>query len=342
MHTADSLAAICGGRVEGCGSVQVDGLAPLQRAEHRHISFIDHQKWLADAKRSNAAVIMISSDLQFEPDLAGRCLLIHPQPRRAVLKIRQLFQSALQTQRPFSIHPTALIHPSALLGADVSVGAYCVVGAATKIENGAFVGPNCTISENVLIGESTRIEANVVLHNGCKIGRGCIVNAGTVIGADGFSFDRFEDGWERLPGLGTVIIGDFVEVGSNCTIDRGALGDTVIKNGVKIDNLVQIAHDVQIGQRVIIAACSGVAGGTTIGSDTKISGMVGIAGNLSIIHGTQIGGGTIVTKSITKSGGYVGVVPFAEYSVWRENFSIIRRLGSLRDRIIRLEEARDD
>lgn len=341
MHgrTLDGLAAACGGEVSGSGSTEITGLAPLKRAGRGCLAVVDDRKWLGDAAESCASAFLISPNLRAEGALVERPLLVHQQPRFALLQISELFASTQRKAHVFDIHPTAVVHPSARLGENITVGPFAVVAADVNLSTGTSIGAHCVISERVSIGEDTMLAARVTVHEGCRIGRNCTINAGTILGANGFFFDRFDLGWQRLPSLASVVIGDSVEIGSNCTIDRGTFDDTVLSNGVKIDNLVQIAHDVQLGERAIVAACSGISGGTKIGSDCKIAGQVGIAGNLTIVPGTQIGGGTVVTRSIQRPGGYVGVIPFAEYSVWRENFSIVRHLKRLRDRIVRLEHA---
>ncbi|HEY3485936.1 MAG TPA: UDP-3-O-(3-hydroxymyristoyl)glucosamine N-acyltransferase, partial [Ilumatobacteraceae bacterium] len=218
------------------------------------------------------------------------------------------------------IHPTAVVHPAARVGRNVGIGPYCVVGA------------DCAI------GDDTVLHAHVTLYDGVVIGRRCLLHAGVVIGADGFGFVPTKDRVEKIPQIGGVEIGDDVEVGANTTIDRGTMGDTVIEDGVKLDNLIQVAHNVRIGAHTAIAAKAGIAGSTHIGRHCTIGGAAGIVGHIRIADHVQIDAATIVTRSITKPGRYSGVFPFDDNASWEKNAATLRQLYALRERLRALEK----
>lgn len=338
--TLEDLSHKCGGRFSGSGATTVTAIVALGRAVQGHICLIDHPRWLNEAATSAASILIVKPEWASDDGIKLRNLLIHRQPRRVALLVVQILREHKTESSETCVHPTAIVHPTARIGNNSTVGAHCCLGEHVSIGDGSFIGPSCTIGARTSIGPYCRIDANVTIYEDCHLGRNCVVHAGAVIGADGFFFDRFENGWERLASAGCVVIGDDVHIGANSTLDRGAIDDTIIGNGVKLDNLVQVAHDVRIGDRSVIAACTGIAGGTHIGADAKIAGKIGIAGNLTICPGVQLAGGTMVSKSIPVPGGYAGALPFAEHSVWRKNFSLIRRLAQLRDRIVKLEQVR--
>jgi UDP-3-O-[3-hydroxymyristoyl] glucosamine N-acyltransferase len=271
-------------------------------------------------------------------DLAGRACIVTPDPYVYFARVAQLFNPP-QLPAP-GVHPAATV--------EVDVPASCSVGAAATVEAGALIGenvvigPGCRIGRDVVIGAGTRLHANVTVYHGCVIGQNCILHAGAVIGADGFGFARERDGsWIKIPQVGRVVIGDDVEVGANTTIDRGALDDTVIGDCVKLDNQIQIAHNVRIGEKTAIAGCVGIAGSTTIGARCMIGGQAGIIGHLNIADDVVVSAGTLVTKSITRGGVYTANLPVQSHPDWVRNFAHLRHLDALVDRIRALEQRLD-
>jgi UDP-3-O-[3-hydroxymyristoyl] glucosamine N-acyltransferase len=269
------------------------------------------------------------------PDSAAA--LIHPNPHAAFAQIA----AALHPQAPLQpgIHPSALVHEGARIAASAEIGPFVVVG------DGAVVGERCRIAahgiigDNVELGSDSRLAEHVTVLGGCRIGARCIVHPGAVIGADGFGNARADARWIKVPQLGAVRIGDDVEVGANTTIDRGALDDTVIEDGVRLDNLIQVAHNVTIGAHTAIAACVGIAGSTRIGRRCMIGGGAGIGGQLTIGDDIVIGGFGQVTRSIAGPGMYTNVLPAEEAGVWRRILGRIKRLEQLVARVGRLEAA---
>ncbi|MBL8480906.1 MAG: UDP-3-O-(3-hydroxymyristoyl)glucosamine N-acyltransferase, partial [Rhodocyclaceae bacterium] len=235
------------------------------------------------------------------------------------------------------------VHASALcqareLGAGASVDAHAYVGPDAVIGAGAVIGPGCWIGAGVSVGADSRLVANVSVYPGCRIGQRALIHAGAVIGADGFGFARTaQKSWEKIPQVGIVLVGDDVEIGANTSIDRGALDDTIIEDGVKLDNQIQIGHNCVIGAHTAIAGCVGVAGSTRIGRRCQIGGAAMILGHLSIADDTVISAGSMVAKSITRAGHYTGWVPAAPHADWLRNFAHIRHLEEMADKLRRLE-----
>jgi UDP-3-O-[3-hydroxymyristoyl] glucosamine N-acyltransferase len=236
------------------------------------------------------------------------------------------------------VHPGATVAGSAVLGARVSIGANAVVGEGVCLGDGVTIGANSYIGDGAVVGNDTRIFPSVTIYHDCRIGAQCIIHAGVVIGADGFGIAPENGVWVKVPQVGRVIVGDNVEIGANTTIDRGAIDDTIIEEGVKLDNLIQIAHNVHVGAHTAIAACTGIAGSTRIGRRCRIGGAVGIAGHLSIADDVEISATTLVTKSINEAGTYSGGYPFEANRMWRRNAAQIRHLDELVKAVRQMEK----
>jgi UDP-3-O-[3-hydroxymyristoyl] glucosamine N-acyltransferase len=240
------------------------------------------------------------------------------------------------------IHSSAVVDPSARLGAGVSVGPLAVIEAGADVGEGAAIGAHCFVGRDSRIGPGTRLAARVTFGERCLIGARGVIHSGVVIGADGFGFAPTEGRWEKIEQFGAVRIGDDVEIGANTCIDRGAIDDTVIGNGVKLDNLIQIGHNVRIGDHTALAGCVGIAGSAIIGKHCTIGGAGMIAGHLEIVDHVNISGGTLVSRSIRKPGTYTGVFPMDDNAAWEKNAATLRQLHSLRDRLRALEKAATD
>jgi UDP-3-O-[3-hydroxymyristoyl] glucosamine N-acyltransferase len=235
------------------------------------------------------------------------------------------------------VHPSAVVEGE--VSADASVGAHVWVGPGAKIGAHAVIGAGCSIGPGVEIGVGTRLASNVAIYSGARLGERCLIHSGAVIGADGFGFARESDGaWVKIPQVGRVLIGNDVEIGAGTTIDRGALGDTVIGDGVKLDNQIQVGHNVQIGAHTAMAGCVGIAGSAEIGARCTVGGGAVILGHLTIVDDVNVSAGTLVTKSITRAGTYSGAVPFLEHGDWLKNFSRLRHLDAMADKIRALEQ----
>ncbi|MEN9905014.1 MAG: hypothetical protein RLZZ555_1579, partial [Pseudomonadota bacterium] len=237
-----------------------------------------------------------------------------------------------------AIHPSAVIHPSAQLGAGVTVGPFAVLEAGVIVGDGARIGAHGVLERRSRVGARTRLSPHVTLGRDCSIGADGIVHAGTVIGADGFGFAPHQGEWIKIEQLGSVRIGDRVEIGANCCIDRGALEDTLIEDGVKLDNLIQIGHNVQVGRNTAMAGCVGVAGSARIGANCTVGGGAVVLGHLTLADGVHISAASVVMRSIHQPGQYSGVFPIDDNRSWEKNAATLRQLHRLRDRIKALEQ----
>ncbi len=230
-------------------------------------------------------------------------------------------------------HATAIIHPNTIIGHNVFIGAWVVIAENVTIGDNCVIHSHCSISESVSIGKNTVLYSHISLYHSVKIGNNCIIHSGTVIGSDGFGFATYQKRWLKIPHTGTVIIGDNVEIGANCTIDRGSLENTMIGRGCKLDNLIQIAHNVKIGEDCAFASGVGIAGSAILGNRIQIGGKAGVLGHLSICDDTVISSFTLVTKTIKKAAFYTGVYPIQENSEWEKNAVTLKKLFSLREQV---------
>ncbi len=331
-YSLGELAERFGAELHGDRDCLIRAVAPLSRACDGQIAFIANPKFRVQlAETHAAAVILAPQDLEFCRVNA----LVTRQPYALYARIAQL------------LHPDPAmipgIHPSAVVGADcaidpsASIGACAVIGDRAHIAGGVVVGPGCVIGEGVEIGAGSRLSPRVTVRHGVVIGQRARIHAGAVIGEDGFGYANDDGDWIRIPQIGGVVIGDDVEIGANTSIDRGALNDTVIEDGVKLDNQIQIAHNVRIGAHTAIAGCTGIAGSTVIGKRCAIGGGVGISGHLEIADDVQITGTTFVSQSITEKGSYSSGTPFEPTRDWRRNFIRIRQLDDMARRLSELE-----
>lgn len=324
---------------------RIAGLGSLSNANSLEVSFIVHPKYLDQLSRTRAAAVIVLPEIEEKLSLAviaptfTRVICKHPYLLYA--RIAQWFDWARQPARESSIHPTAIVDASADLAPSASIGPHVVIGARCKIGPMSQIGAGCVLGDDVEIGASSTLYPRVSIYYGVKVGDRAILHSGVVLGADGFGFapdpSLSKGAWGKIPQLGTVLIGNDVEIGANTTIDRGALDNTIVEDGVKIDNQVMIGHNCKIGAHTAIAACAGIAGSTTIGSRCIIGGMVGISGHLTIGDDVNISGGTGVIASISEPGRYTGVYPFAEHKEWQRNAAVVSQLSSMRKRIRALE-----
>lgn len=332
MFRLDELTARLGGEIVGDGSVVVRRVATLDQAGEGDLSFLANPKYLSSLKSSAAAAVIVAPKAR--DLLTDRPRIVADDPYLYYARVAALFNPPPQVQP--GCHALATV--ACALPDSVQVDAGAVIEAGVELGAGVVIGAGSFIGQGVRLGAGTRIAPRVVIYAGCVLGRDCIVHSGAVIGSDGFGFARERDGrWVKIPQVGRVLIGDEVEIGANTTIDRGALDDTVIGNGVKIDNLIQIAHNVHIGEHTAIAGCVGIAGSTRIGARCMIAGGVGIAGHLTITDDVVISAATVVVKSIHKPGIYTSTLPLQSHADWVKNFSHLRHLDALADRIRALE-----
>jgi UDP-3-O-[3-hydroxymyristoyl] glucosamine N-acyltransferase len=272
------------------------------------------------------------------PDCREQCktnAIIVDNPHAAYAKIANLLYP--QNKQPAGIHASAVVESSADIAEDVWIGANCYIGNHATIESGAQIHPGVVIEDGVRIGKNSTLLPNVTLMHDCSIGERVLLHPGVVIGADGFGQANDGGHWVKVPQIGKVIIGDDVEVGANTTIDRGSVGDTVIGDGVKLDNLIQVAHNVVIGEHTVVASSTAIAGSTKIGRHCMIAGAVGIVGHIEIADNVTILGMSMVSKSIPEAGVYGGSIPATENRKWAKQLANMRHLGDILKRLKNLE-----
>ena len=318
----DIIAAL-GGELYGDGNTRIDALAPLETAGPAALSFVSHPKYRNGLATSKAACVIVSQDLKDMAIARGACIVCE-SPYLYFARLTQWWRKALDAQHlPF--RPPGGVHPSA------------VVDALAQVHPSATIGPLCVVERGARIGAHTQLRSRVTVGQDCTIGQRCLLHSGVVIGADGFGFAPDGDRWEKIEQLGAVSIGDDVEIGANTCIDRGALQDTVIEDGVKLDNLIQVGHNVRIGRNTAIAGCAGIAGSAVIGPQCTVGGGAIVLGHLEIAAHVHISAGTLVSKSISKPGHYTGIFPLDDNANWERNAASLKQLHRLRERIKQLE-----
>lgn len=336
-YTLAELAESCRAQVRGDASVRVHSVATLEHAGRGSISFLSnphYRRYLAGTRAS--AVILAPADADACPVPA----LVVSNPYLAYARVAAMLAPAAPARQ--GIDPAARVHPAAKIAASAWIGPGAVIEETAEIAAGAAIGPNCVVLRAAQVGEHTRLVANVTLAERVQIGRRVLIHAGAVIGADGFGIARDDERWVKVPQLGSVVIGDDVEIGANTTIDRGALDDTRIENGVKLDNQIQIGHNVHIGAHTAIAGCVAIAGSTRIGKRCMIGGAAGIVGHIEIADDVVITAMTLVSHSIRAPGVYSGSAPMDHAAKWRRNSVRFRQLDDLARRLQQLEQKMKD
>ena len=307
-----------GGRLIGDPEHLIQKLAPLDTAQSDALSFLSNPKYQSQLVTTQAACVIVSPAVA-ETSETRSALIVVDNPYHYFARLTQLWRQHTRVMDGPLVHPSAVIHPLACVDPTARIGPLCV------IERGASIGSNTWLKSGITLGED------------CHIGARCIVHAGVVIGADGFGFALFEGRWEKIEQLGAVRIGNDVEIGANTCIDRGALDDTVIEDGVKLDNLVQIGHNVHVGANTAMAGCAGVAGSARIGANCTVGGGAIVLGHLQLADGVHISAASVVMRSIQHPGQYSGVFPIDDNASWEKNAATLRQLHRLRDRIKSLE-----
>jgi UDP-3-O-[3-hydroxymyristoyl] glucosamine N-acyltransferase len=316
--TVAGIVARLGGECLGDASLVIERIATLEAAQASHIGFVANPRYRSQLASTRAGCVIVAPALAEEAAARGTAI-VTADPYLYYARLSQWWAASDSTSSP-GVHPSAVVEDGAQIDASATVGALCHIGA------------------NAVIGAGTRIAARVTVGERCVIGQRCIVHSGVVIGADGFGFAPHAGRYEKIAQLGAVRIGDDVEIGANTCIDRGALDDTVIEDGVKLDNLIQIGHNVHIGAHTAMAGCVGVAGSAKIGARCTVGGSAGILGHLEIADDVHISSFSLVTRSIAKAGQYTGVFPLDDNASWEKNAATLRQLHSLRERLRALEK----
>ena len=324
-------------RLVGDAELLIEKLSALEGATGSALSFLSHPKYTQKLAHSKAACVVVGHHAESVAALRGAYIVVG-DPYFYFARVTQLWKRHHLPVGVASIHPSAFIDPSAKVGAGVLVAAFACIGPGAVIEDGAQIGEFCTVGREAAVGQASRLFARVTLGDGCTIGKRCIAHSGVVVGADGFGFAPHDGRWEKIEQLGNVRIGDDVEIGANTCIDRGALQDTVIEDGVKLDNLIQIGHNVRIGAHSALAGCVGVAGSATIGAHCTIGGGAVVLGHLTLADHVHISAASVVTRSILKAGHYTGLFPIDENVAWEKNAASLKQLHALRGRLKEVEK----
>ena len=339
--TLAELCAALGGVLHGEPGLRVARLASLEAAQADSLSFVAQARYAVQIESTRAGVLIVPPALLEQAAARGACIET-PDPYLYFARLTQWWKAGLEAAERVedspAIHPSAVIHPGASLGEGVTVGAFALIEAGVVVADGAHIGSHCVLERRSRVGARTRLAHHVTLGHDCAIGADGIVHSGTVIGADGFGFAPQQGEWIKIEQLGAVRIGDRVEIGANCCIDRGALEDTLIEEGVKLDNLIQIGHNVQIGRHTAMAGCVGVAGSARIGANCTVGGGAVVLGHLTLADGVHISAASVVMRSIHLPGQYSGVFPIDDNRSWEKNAATLRQLHRLRDRIKALEK----
>lgn len=336
--TAEQIAGMLEGTVEGNSSAEVSGLSKIEEGKAGTLTFLANPKYISHIYSTGASIAIVSNDFTAEQALPETLTLIRVAD--AYGSFAKLLEAYSQFKRPRpGIHPSAVIDASAVVGENVHIGAGVVIEAGVSIGNNAVIMAQSYLGEHVKIGDFTMVHPGVKVYSECVIGSNCTLHAGVIIGADGFGFaPQADNRYAKVPQIGNVVVEDRVEIGANTAIDRATLGSTIIREGVKLDNLIQVAHNVEIGKNTVIAALTGIAGSTKIGENCMIGGQVGIAGHLTIANGVKIAAQTGISASVLKENVVLQGTPAVDTMDFKKSYIIHRRLPQLLERIERLEK----
>ncbi len=331
-YSLSEIVALFGGTIAGDPATRIKQIGTLSHATDQQIAFLANSKYRQQLETTAAAAVILAEK---DADATAMPRIICANPYSYFAKL-SAFLNPLPAFRA-GIHASATLGEGTQIDPSAHIGAHVSIGAKVQIGAGCVIMPGCSIGDETVIGANTRLYPRVVIYQQCVLGEDNIVHSGAVIGADGFGIAMEAGAWLKIPQIGRVVIGNHVEIGANTTIDRGALDDTVIGDGVKMDNQIQIAHNVKIGAHTAIAGCVGIAGSSSIGQYCRIGGSAGILGHLTIADGVEISSFTLIGKSINKSGTYSGIYPFSEKEDWLKNGVHLRHLDEIVKRIKKLE-----
>jgi UDP-3-O-[3-hydroxymyristoyl] glucosamine N-acyltransferase len=332
-YTLGSIVERFGGELVGDAKIVVKQVAPLSTALSWHISFLSNPKYRRQLQNCRAGAVIMGVA---ERDSTNLPRILSDNPHAYFAKVSALLNPQ-HVEAP-GIHPTAIVDQTASIPASATIGAFAFVGKGVKIGEHAVIGSGCHLGEGVAVGDDSLFYPQVVVYHGCVIGKRAILHSGVVIGADGFGLAMEKGVWLKIPQIGRVVIGDDVEIGANTTVDRGAMDDTIIEDGVKLDNQIMVAHNVHIGAHTAIAGCVGIAGSAKIGKYCTVGGSGMILGHLEIADQVNISAATLVTKSIAKAGTYTSAMPFSPHQDWLRNAAHLRHLDKMAEKLSELEK----
>jgi UDP-3-O-[3-hydroxymyristoyl] glucosamine N-acyltransferase len=333
-----SMVGALGGELVGAPELSIARLAPLATAQAGELAFVAHPRYANQIASTRASALIVSPVLRDAARTRGACI-VTPDPYLYFARLTQWWRAQHAPLSPARVDPLASIHPDAQVDPLAYIGPFVVIGSGARVARGARIGAHGVIGDGASVGEGSVLHPRVTLGEACHVGARCILHSGVVIGADGFGFAPHEGQWVKIEQLGAVRIGNEVEIGANTCIDRGALDDTVIEDGVKLDNLIQIGHNVRVGAHTAMAGCVGVAGSANIGAHCTVGGGAVVLGHLSLADGVHISAASVVTRSIRVPGHYTGMFPIDDNARWEKNAASLKQLHRLRERLRALEQA---
>jgi UDP-3-O-[3-hydroxymyristoyl] glucosamine N-acyltransferase len=339
MHfTAVQIATLLGGQIEGNPDAKVTGVAKIEEATTGSLCFISNPKYNDFLYETNASVVLVNDSLQLTKETKATLIRV-PDAYASFALLLQKYNEMVSSQAPKGIEQPSFVSPKATIGQDVYIGAFAYIADDVVIGDGSKIYPSCYIGKGVSIGKDVQLLPGVRVYDNCIIEDRCVIHSGTIIGCDGFGFAPQPDGsYHKIPQIGNVLIEEDVEIGSNCTIDRATMGTTIIHKGSKLDNLIQIAHNVEVGQNTVIAAQSGIAGSSKVGQNCMIGGQVGIIGHIQIADRTNINAQSGVAKSVLTPNTVLNGTPAFDYKSVLKSQAIFRHLPEIDRRILELEK----
>ncbi len=338
QFTAQQIATLIQGRLEGNPDVKVQGIAKIEEAKAGDLCFLSNPKYEEYLYSSAASVVIVNDSLGLSGSVNATLIRVKDAYSSFAYLLEQ-YDSMISGTSNVGIEEPSFISPSAKIGKGVYIGAFAYIGDDVEIADGVKIYPGTYIGNSVSIGEGSKIYSGVKIYHGCQLGKRVVIHSGAIIGGDGFGFAPLKDGtYKKIAQIGNVIMEDDVEIGANTTIDRSTMGSTIIREGVKLDNLIQVAHNVEIGANTVIAAQTGISGSTKIGKNCIIGGQVGIVGHIQIADGTRINAQSGISKSITAENSTLNGTPAFEYKSSLKSQAIFRNLPELQSRIQKLEE----
>lgn len=338
QFTAQQIATLINGKLEGNPDAKVSDVAKIEEAKEGSLCFLSNPRYEEYLYSSKASIVIVNDTLELAKPVAPTLIRVKDAYSGFALvleKYNEMVASAGKT----GIEQPAYVSPTAKIAADVYVGAFSYIGDNAVIGSGSKICPGCYIGNNVTIGNNAKLFAGVKIYDQCILGNNIVIHSGTIVGGDGFGFAPLEDGsYKKIPQLGNVIIEDDVEIGSNTTIDRATMGSTIIRKGVKLDNLIQVGHNAEIGENTVIAAQTGISGSTKIGKNCTIGGQVGMVGHIHIADGTKINAQSGISKSVVNTNTTINGTPAFDYKSSLKSQAIFRNLPELQHRLQKLEE----
>ncbi len=338
--TANQISQLLGGKVEGDANTVVNTLSKIEEGTAGSLSFLANPKYEQHIYNTKASLVIVNEDFVAEHPVSATLIRV-PNAYESFVKLLEIYNNIQLDKK--GIEQPSFISPSAKLGADCYVGAFAYIGNDAVIGKNVKIYPQVFIGDNVVIQDNTTLFSGAKVYSDCKVGANCTLHTGVVIGADGFGFTpNSENNYKKVPQIGNVIIEDHVEIGANTSVDRATLGHTIIRKGVKLDNLIQIAHNVEIGENTVIAAQTGIAGSTKIGRDCMIGGQVGIVGHITIADKVKIAAQSGIGSSITTEGEIVQGSPAFGIGDYKRTYVVFRKLPELEKRVKELEQMLKD